>query len=131
MNHTPVTLAADFKDAVPVRGNRVIERNVTLHEHPDGALTVAVLFTRHDKDSKQFSAGVRIVRREPSNGTGFAVTTWIPFERAHNRRLPCIPVARYSDKALAAADAENLDLLTAEPDWLNNLDLGPHQGDLY
>lgn len=129
---TSAELAAAFKDAVPVRQGRSVERTVTLHELPDGSVTAAVMSTRHDKDSKQFSASVRIVRHEPAReGSMFAVTTWIPFERSHNRRLPSIPVARYSDKALNAADTENLDMLTAEPDWLDSLDLGPHPGKLY
>lgn len=129
MTYTPATLAALFADAVPVRSSRSVERTVTLHESADGSVTAAVLATRHDKDSKVFSGHVRIVRHEPSSGA-FSVTTWIPFEPSHNRRLPSIPVARYSDKALAAADTENLDLLTAEPDWLDNLDLGPYSGSL-
>lgn len=130
--YSPQDLAALFADAAPVRGGRSVERTVTLHEHADGAVTAAVLSTRHDKDSKVFSSAVRIVRHEPAKeGSAFAVTTWIPFERSHNRRLPSIPAARYSDKALAAADTEALDLLKAEPDWLATLDLGPHQGDLY
>lgn len=122
-------LAANFADAVPVRQGRSVERNVTLHEGADGTSTVAVLSVRHDKDSKVFAASVRIVRNGKPDGP-FRVTSWIPFERSHNRRLAPIPVTRYSDKALAAADAENLDLLTAEPDWLDNLDLGPYKGTL-
>jgi hypothetical protein len=129
MTYTPATLAALFADAAPVRSNRAVERTVTLHEAADGSVTAAVLATRHDKDSKVFTGHVRIVRHKPSTGP-FAVVTWIPFERSHNRRLPSIPATRYSDKALAAADTENLDLLTAEPHWLEHLDLGPYQGTL-
>lgn len=130
-NLTTAELAAAFRDATPIRGARDVERRVTLHELDDKSQTVAILTTRHDKDGKQFMASVRIVRYEPRDGSAFTSVLWIPFERAHNRRLPSIPVARYSAKALAAADTENLDLLTAEPDWLDNLDLGPHRGDLY
>jgi hypothetical protein len=132
MTHTPTTLAAAFKDSTPVHGDRTVERNVTLHEHENGSSTVAVLSVRHSKDAKAIGANIRIVRREPPRpGSAFSVTTWIPFEKAHNRRLPSTPVARYSDKALAAADTAVLELLEAEPDWLDTLDLGPHQGDLY
>lgn len=131
-NLTPEQLAAAFKDAVPVHGGRdgrSVDRNVTLHEGPDDATTVAVLSVMHHKEAKQFMANVKIVRQEKREGP-FAVTTWIPFERTHNRRLPSIPVARYSAKALAAADTEALDLLEAEPDWLASLDLGPYNGSL-
>jgi hypothetical protein len=130
MNHTPATLAAAFNDSTPIHGDRKVERNVTLHEAPDGSATIAVMSVMHNRDAKVFTGGIRIVRREPDRGTGFTATTWIPFERTHNRRLPNQPVARYSEKALAKADAENLAMLEAEPDWLNNLDLGPYKGTL-
>ena len=127
---TPAELAAAFKDAPTGIYQRKIERTVILHELPDGSKTAAVMSTRHDLDSKQFSCSIRIVKHEPRDGSAYSVTTWIPFERTHNKRLPSIPVARYSDKALNAADTENIDLLTAEPDWLDSLDLGPYQGTL-
>lgn len=129
MNHTPESLAAAFADAPTGIHQRQMERSVTLHEDADGTSTVAVLSVRHDRDAKQFTGSVRIVRHEKREGP-FNVTTWIPLERTHNRRLPAIPVSRYSDKALAAADTENLEMLAAEPDWLDRLDLGPYKGDL-
>lgn len=121
-------LAAAFKDAAPAHSYRRVERTVTLHED-DGGTTAAVLATHHNKESKQLISNIRIVRKEKREGP-FAVTTWIPYERTHNRRLPSTPVARYSDKALAAADTDALALLEAEPDWLDNLDLGPYKGSL-
>lgn len=127
------TLAAAFKDAVPVHGGRdgrSVDRNVTLHEEEGGTKTVAVLSVMHNKEAKVLMANVKIVRHEPRDNGPFAVTTWIPFERSHNRRLPNTPCPRYSAKLLAAADTAALDLLEAEPDWLDNLDLGPYQGEL-
>lgn len=126
---TTTELSAAFAAAPTGVYNRGIERTVTLHEAPDGGKTSAVLSTRHDKDRKQFSASVRIVRIDPPSN-GFACSTWIPFERTHNRRLPSIPVGRYSNKALEKADADTLALLADEPDWLDQLDLGPYQGSL-
>jgi hypothetical protein len=132
MTHTPATLAAAFNEfgPLPIR-DRAVERQVTLHEDANGAKTLAVFTTGHDKDGKVFRGSVRIVRQDPPrDGSMFIATTWIPFERSHNRRLPNIPVARYSDKALAAAAQENLDMLVAEPDWLDSLDLGPYNASL-
>lgn len=131
MTHTPNTLAAAFNDSTPIHSDRRVERNVTLHEHEDGASTVAVLSVSHNKDAKAITATIRIVRHEPRTGSPYAVTTWIPFERSHNRRLPPTPCPRYSEKALAAADTAALALLETEPDWLDTLDLGPHPGQLY
>lgn len=122
-------LAAAFTDAAPARSGRRVERNVTLHEDEGGNKTVAVLSVSHNKDAKVLMASVRIVRHEKREGP-FDVVTWIPYERSHNRRLPNTPLARYSDKALAAADTGALELLDAEPDWLDNLDLGPYTGTL-
>lgn len=128
MNHTPESLAAAFADAPTGIHQRQMERSVTLHEDDRGT-TAAVLSVRHDRDAKVFTGAVRIVLHEKREGP-FNVTTWLPLERTHNRRLPPIPVSRYSDKALAAADTENLEMLAAEPEWLGNLDLGPYGGDL-
>ena len=130
-NLTTAELAAAFRAAPAGIHQRSIDRTVTLHEGEDGGKTVAELTTRHNKDNRVFMSSIRIVRQEPPrDGSMFRVTTWIPFERTHNRRLPNIPVARYSAKALEAADAEALELLTNEPDWLDCLDLGPYQGTL-
>ena len=128
-NLTSTQLAAAFKDATPSHGDRRVERTVTLHEAPDGTKTAASLTVMHNKDAKVIMANVKIVQHEPRNGP-FSVTTWVPFEKTHNRRLPNTPVARYSAKALAAADTDALALLEAEPDWLDGLDLGPYRGEL-
>ena len=129
-NLTTTELAAAFKDATPTHGDRRVERTVTLHEGDDGT-TAAVLSVMHHKEARAIMTHVKIIRQEPPReGSVFTVTTWIPFERTHNRRLPNLPVARYSAKALANADAEALELLNNEPDWLDSLDLGPYQGSL-
>lgn len=127
-NLTSTELAAAFKAAPTGIHNRSIERTVTLHED-DGGSTAAALTVMHNKEAGVFMANVKIVRHEKREGP-FSVTTWIPFERSHNRRLPNTPVSRYSAKALAAADTAALELLEAEPDWLDNLDLGPYKGTL-
>lgn len=130
-NLTSTELAAKFRDAPTGIYQRKIERTVILHEAEDGAKTQAILSVMHNKDRKEFMAIVHIERHEPAReGSMFAVNTWIPFERTHNRRLPSIAVARYSNKALEAADAEALELLTNEPDWLDSLDLGPYSAAL-
>jgi hypothetical protein len=129
---TSAELAAAFKDATPVHGGRdgrSVERNVTLHEEADGTKTVAALSVMHHKEAKVLMANVKIVKHEPRTGP-FSAVTWIPFEKTHNRRLPNTPCPRYSAKLLAAADTAALDLLTEEPDWLDNLDLGPYSGSL-
>ncbi|QWY82834.1 hypothetical protein PP641_gp094 [Arthrobacter phage SilentRX] len=119
-------LAAAFKDATPIHRDRRVDRRVTLHETPDGTKTVAELSTSHYKEAKVFMSTVKIVREGEAGGP-FRVTSWIPFEKHHNRRLPNTPVSRYSAKALAAADTDALALLEAEPEWLDNLDLGPYR----
>ena len=109
--------------AVEDATRRSIRSHVDLQPADTADATIRLnLSVHHWKDRKEF--GVTLSISEYSSEGVFAVNKHEPMNKAHNRRLPSIPAARYSSKAMNAAFVESIKTLKEDPaGWLAPLDL--------